>query len=55
MLAVDETPAEIVIRIETTVELVGCVECGVVASLRTGWRSSTAIWPPSGAPLAWCG
>ena len=35
VLAVDESAAELIIRIETTAELVGCPECGVVATART--------------------
>jgi len=31
VLAVDETPAEVVIQIETSADLVGCAGCGVVA------------------------
>ncbi len=31
VLEVDETPAELIIRIETSADVVGCAECGVVA------------------------
>ena len=31
VLGVEESPAEVVIRIETTPGLVGCLACGVVA------------------------
>jgi hypothetical protein len=36
LLAVTETPAEVVIEVETTPAVVGCVGCGVRAKPRTG-------------------
>jgi transposase len=55
VLAVDETPAEVVIRIETMAELVGCAECGVVAvaqdRMAVEYRDLAAFGRP--ARLVW--
>ena len=55
VLAVDETPAEVVIRIETIAEMVGCAECGVVAvakdRMAVEYRDPAAFGRP--ARLVW--
>ncbi len=55
VLAVDETPAEIVIQIETSADRVGCPACGVVATahdrMPVEYRDLAVFGRPAG--LVW--
>lgn len=56
VLEVEESDAEVVIRIETTAELAGCPQCGVVATaqdrMTVEYRDLAAFGRP--ARLTWC-
>jgi transposase len=55
VLEVEESASEVIIRIETTVELVGCPQCGVVATAQdrmpVAYRDLAAFGRP--ARLVW--
>ena len=55
VLGMDETPSEVVTRIETIADLVGCAECGVVAVAQdrvpVDYRDLAAVGRP--ARLVW--
>jgi transposase len=55
VLEVEETPGEVIIRIETDAELVGCPRCGVVATaqdrMAVEYRDLAAFGRP--ARLVW--
>ncbi len=55
VLAVDETPLEVVIPIETSADRVGCPASGWWRSPMTGCPSSTATSRCSAALRAWSG
>ena len=62
VLAVKETPSEVIVMVETMADFVGCPTCGVRARPRTGSGSTSGTCPasdarPAGlaeAPLALC-
>ena len=56
VLAVDETAAEVVIRVETTGGLVGCPGCGVQATPHDRMAVELRDLPVFGRParLVWC-
>ena len=51
VLDVNETPAEVLVTVETTVDLVGCATCGVRAQAgdALGQHPGSAVFRPSGA------
>ena len=55
LLAVQESPAELVLTVETTADFAGCTSCGVLAQAHDRLRVDSAIFPASVARHGSCG
>ena len=56
VLAVEETPSEVIVTVETTADFVGCPSCGVRALRpRTASGSTSGTCPASDVRHGWSG
>ena len=55
VLAVEETPSEVVVTVETTADFVGCPTCGVRAEAKDRLRVDIGTCPVSDVRPGWCG
>ena len=55
LLAVQESPAELVLTVETTADFAGCTSCGVLAEAHDRLRVDLRDLPCFGCPARPCG
>ena len=55
VLAVEETPSEVIVSVETVDDFVGCSSCGVRAEAKDRVRVDIGTCPASGVRPVWSG